>query len=562
MFGINWWRKFIKAIVLFLVTGLIVVSLIGCSDRSVGETRSSNDTQISSAQRSTKIAEVSPPEVIQQLRQSLEMHRPQVTILSPQPDEVLQDPTVNVRLQVQDLPVFKNEELNLGPHLNVILDNQPYIRVYNLKDLLILSDLAPGTHTLRVFATYPWDESFKNEGAYAQTTFHIFAKDNNNSPALDQPLLTYNTPQEVFSAEPVLLDFYLTNAPLHVVAQAKQQANIADWRIRCTINGESFILDRWQPLYLQGFRPGRNWVQLEFIDEQGNSLPNVFNNTIRVATYEPTAKDILGKLVKGQISVAEARGIVEPNYINTSPIIEPTPVPSPNVLPEVIPSPEVETKLPEQLPLGETEIDPEQEIEKEKETELEPTEQTVQPESNLERQKPGGFFNRFRRREVQPTPSVTPIVPKAVPERTEITETEETVPEKLEIPAPKQTIPEIEPLEPQSSSEAESLTTSPQEATPEAPLLEPLPEGIQPSEKQPGGFFNRFRRRSLIQRSPEPSPTPEIIDSPSSQPEAPEISPQSESVVPPISTEEELQKPTAADDELQPKLDMQEFFLP
>jgi len=37
-----------------------------------------------------------------------------------------------VQLQVQDLPIFKNQELDMGPHLHVILDNQPYIAVYDL----------------------------------------------------------------------------------------------------------------------------------------------------------------------------------------------------------------------------------------------------------------------------------------------------------------------------------------------------------------------------------------------------------------------------------------------
>jgi len=62
-----------------------------------------------------------PPEVIQQLREALENYQPQVAILTPQADEVLQDNPVRVQLQVQDLPIFKNQELDMGPHLHVIL---------------------------------------------------------------------------------------------------------------------------------------------------------------------------------------------------------------------------------------------------------------------------------------------------------------------------------------------------------------------------------------------------------------------------------------------------------
>ena len=83
------------------------------------------------------------------------------------------------------------------------------------------------------------------------------------------PLLTYSRPQGSYGAEPVMVDFYLTNAPLHFVAQDNPADEIRDWQIRCTVNGESFVIDRWQPIYLKGLKPGKNWVKLELIDEKG-----------------------------------------------------------------------------------------------------------------------------------------------------------------------------------------------------------------------------------------------------------------------------------------------------
>ena len=135
------------------------------------------------------------------MRPALEVYQPQVTIVTPQKDEVLQDSQVTVRFQVKDLPIFKDPEFELGPHLQVILDNEPYRAVYDLNQPLVLSDLSPGTHTLRVFASRPWNESFKNEGAYAQTTFHIFTKTEDNNPDRSLPLLTYNHPQGEYGAE-------------------------------------------------------------------------------------------------------------------------------------------------------------------------------------------------------------------------------------------------------------------------------------------------------------------------------------------------------------------------
>ena len=119
----------------------------------------------------------------------------------------------------------------------------------------------------------PWGESFKNEAAFAQTTFHVFAKTGANAPDPAQPLLTYSEPQGTYGAEPILLDFYLTNAPLHMIAQESSEDDLADWRVRCTVNGQSFLFEQWQPIYLKGFKPGQNWVQLTLVDEQGNLLP-------------------------------------------------------------------------------------------------------------------------------------------------------------------------------------------------------------------------------------------------------------------------------------------------
>jgi hypothetical protein len=258
-----------------------------------------------------KLAEVATPLLIEQLRPSLEQYKPQVRILSPQPEEILKETKVAVKLEVQDLPLFQNPDLEMGPHVHLILDNQPYQAIYDIEQPIILSDLTPGTHTLRAFPVRPWHESFKNDGAYAQTTFHVLTPTEDNRPNPALPLLTYSRPKGSYGAEPILLDFYLSNAPLHLVAQEDPTDAIADWRIRVTINNESFLLDHWQPIYLKGFEPGQNWIKLEFIDEQGNLVSNSFNNTVRVIDYHPQGTDTLSRLVRGELPLAIAKGMVD-----------------------------------------------------------------------------------------------------------------------------------------------------------------------------------------------------------------------------------------------------------
>ncbi len=470
-----------KGLISFLLTVVLACGLVACGDRS--ETPSTSKTDGTKIQVTGSLSEAAPPRVIQQLSQSLDIYQPQVTIISPQADQILQDTTVSVQLQVQDLPIFQDPDLGMGPHLEVILDNEPYKMVYDLDRPLVFPDLAPGTHTLRVIASTPWHESFKNEGAYAQTTFHLFTKttDNNPDPAL--PLLTYSRPTGSYGAEPIMLDFYLTNAPLHLVAQENPDDEIADWRIRATVNGQTFVLDRWQSIYLKGFKPGKNWVQLEFLDEQGNPVKNVFNNTVRLIDYQPKGKDTLSKLVRGELSAVAARGIVDPNYkTNPTPIPTPSasPVEPPTPIPSVTPSVE-EEPTPPALPEEPTPA-----------PEPTPTEaqQSEQPKS-------GGFFGRFRRPTETPTPSSVPVVPKEAP----TPEPEATV-TPSESPAPVEELPPT----------GESIPASP-------------PETQKPKS---GGFFGRFRRPT---EAPASLPkVPEELEVPS--PEATEVTPPEPSVVP------------------------------
>ncbi|MEA5579550.1 hypothetical protein VB694_24395 [Anabaena sp. UHCC 0451] len=372
---------------------MLVLNLSSCAEKVSGQEVSIDNRKTGTiiSQVSRQFSETAPPEIIQELRPHLESYRPQVAILTPSADEVIEDNTVQVRFQVKDLPIFKDSQWQLGPHLHVILDNQPYIAVYDVNQPLVLPDLSAGTHTLRVFASRPWHESFKNEGAYAQTRFHIFTKTDDNNPDTNLPLLTYSRPNGSYGAEPIMLDFYLTNAPLHIAAEDNPEDTISNWRIRSTINGESFIFDRWQSVYLKGFKPGKNWVKLEFLDNQGNPVKNAFNSTVRVINYQPNGKDTLSRIVRGEVTADEVRGIVDPNYTPKIPVTEPKPTVTPKVEVSPTPQPKVEPQI-EISPIPKIEVSPtpqptvEPKVEKSPvpEIEVSPTPQpTVEPQIEI-----------------------------------------------------------------------------------------------------------------------------------------------------------------------------------
>ena len=299
---------------------LVAIALVGCLGACSGDssTISSNSpapnnlTPVKLAQSpKITISEVSPPATIQKLSRYFDTFAPQVKILEPKPDEILTDTKVSIKFAVKDLPIFKNSDLGLGTHIHVILDNQEYKASYDLNQPFVFENLAAGTHTIRAFVSRPWHESFKNEGAFAQTTFHVYTKTLENIPSPQLPLLTYSRPVGTYGAEPVMLDFYLTNTPLH--AALLDEAPTTDWQIRVTVNDQSFIVDQWLPVYIKGLNIGLNWVKLEFLDAEGHLVTNQFNNTAHLINYQPGGTDTLSRLVRGEV-ISNVEAIVNPNY--------------------------------------------------------------------------------------------------------------------------------------------------------------------------------------------------------------------------------------------------------
>lgn len=389
------------------------------------------------------IDEVAPPLIVQRLNRELDRYQPQVQIIAPRPDETLTQTQVAVQLRVQDLPLFKDEALAAGPHLKLMLDDRPVAEIFDVTDPITISDLTPGTHTLRAFAERPWHESFKNDGAYAQVSFHVFAKTQTPVPDSGRPLLTYNQPIGTVGTEPVLLDFYLTNAPLHLLARERDDDEIVDWKVRVTVNGDSFLLDDWQSIYLKGFRRGKNWVKLELIDDRGELLENAFNESVALVEFDPNQTSAIDRLLKGALPEPEARALIDPTYE------PPAPKPEPVAAPEPI------APLPQALPT----------VTAEPET-VEPAAMTPEPE------------------------------PAALPEATASPEPKDTADHEVSIPsgtlAPKPSaVAPSEPAdstpEPTTGSETaeESPTANPPVATEPEPMPEPSAEPVSPESGSP-----------------------------------------------------------------------------
>jgi len=275
-----------------------------------------------------KLAPAARPATIEQAmkdRGEQDQAKPALRVVSPANNATINGSTVEVKLELSgDLKGYmphKDPATQKGNHIHVILDNQPYEAYYELGQSFQLRNVAEGKHTLRVFPSRPWHESFKNDGAFQMVEFTVkgggdatkptttntgekMANPANKSesagasptPAREgkdyspsqagnvdraKPLLTYSRPKGEYKgadADPIMIDFWLMNGKL--------QGEGGDYRVRYSVDGgQAKFLDKWEPIWLSGWISGKHSVKLELVDKDGNVVDNGgYNSTMREIT--------------------------------------------------------------------------------------------------------------------------------------------------------------------------------------------------------------------------------------------------------------------------------------
>ena len=246
---------------------------------------------------------------------------PTLKIVEPKVDSTVNSSTVKVKLELGgDLKGYKpgmNAETKMGNHIHVILDNQPYEAFYNLDQEFELRNVADGEHTLRVFPSRPWHESYKSDGAFQIVKFSVKnggadttkptttnsgntmanANSNANTSATPEgkdmqssnskdvdptkPLLTYSRPKGEYKGadtDAIMIDFWLANARL--------KDGGGDYRVRYSVDGgEAKFIDKWEPIWLTGWASGKHKIKLELVDANGSVVDNGgYNSTEREIT--------------------------------------------------------------------------------------------------------------------------------------------------------------------------------------------------------------------------------------------------------------------------------------
>jgi hypothetical protein len=309
--------KWYSALILITV-GLLLVA--ACSSANDNHTTATTTVTPPPSQKLTIVPR--PQSILDLMKQRGEQDqaKPVLKIVTPAKDAVINGSTVAVKLDLSgDLKGYmphKDPATGKGNHIHVILDNQPYEAYYELGQPFELRNVVAGKHTLRAFPSRPWHESYKNDGAFQMVVFTVkgggdAAKptttntgqtmaNNNSSPSpttpregkdmasstagdVDpaKPLLTYSRPKGEYKgadADPIMIDFWLTNAKL--------KGDGGDYRVRYIIDDDDpRYIDKWEPIWLSGWLSGKHSVRLELLGKDEMPVENGgYNTTTREIT--------------------------------------------------------------------------------------------------------------------------------------------------------------------------------------------------------------------------------------------------------------------------------------
>lgn len=304
---------------------LLAVTVLSCGGNTASNTNNANGNSAPSPGAAKQnIALVERPQKIKDLmaaRGEQDQAAPTLSIVEPKANATVNSSTVKVKLNISgDLKGYKphmDEATKTGNHIHVILDNQPYEAYYNLDQEFELRNVTDGEHTIRVFPSRPWHESYKNEGAFQMVKFTVkggggdpskptttsngntMANANSNATAkptpegkdmqsstagavdATKPLLTFSRPKGEYKgtdADAIMIDFWLANAKL--------TGDGGEYRVRYSIDGgEAKYIDKWEPIWLSGFGAGKKAIKLELVDKNGNLVDNGgYNSTTREIT--------------------------------------------------------------------------------------------------------------------------------------------------------------------------------------------------------------------------------------------------------------------------------------
>ena len=370
--GLKSMWAFLLVAVLLLGAGLPVHARPGFFNRDSG----SAAKPLPSSAPSGKLQEVAPPGAVQQLRQSLQQHRPSLRLIDPSNDSIVTSDALELRFEIDDWPLSSDPELGLGPHVVLQIDNRAPLRLSESDGSRLkvrIDDLEAGSHRFSAWAAYPWGEAVQTPEASIQGRLHLWQKLQGTQPDRDAPWLVPVSPAGEQGLQPLLVDWLIWNAPLQNLREGDGR-----WRLRISIDGDSFLVDHQEALWLKGSNgSGSHDIQMELLNGLGEPITPVFNNQLIHLKAASGAKPgwIRSRLTDSQL--ARLSGSPEPEVLE---VVEYSPEPPQKT----------EEKQQEQIEqprdLSQAELKAEAVVEDEVDTQTTAAPQPTAPEENEEQE--------------------------------------------------------------------------------------------------------------------------------------------------------------------------------
>ncbi|RJE74144.1 phosphopeptide-binding protein [Reichenbachiella sp. MSK19-1] len=162
-----------------------------------------------------------------------------------------------------------------GQHIHFIVNDGPYSAHY----MPGASDhLKAGNYAVLAFLSRSYHESVKNKDAFHLENLKVGDVEEKTIDLSAQHMF-YSRPKGTYSGadtKKVMLDFYLVNTTLSPTGN----------KVRATINGEEFMIDKWAPYYIEGLQKGETTVELELVDAKGEFIEGPYNKVKRTITLK------------------------------------------------------------------------------------------------------------------------------------------------------------------------------------------------------------------------------------------------------------------------------------
>ena len=314
------WLQTLLALWIMVVPAATAQAWPWGADSSGDGERSAEIISVSSP--SGRLQEVSPPGAVQQLQAALSSHTPRLELIRPSDGALLKTGEVQVTLRIQDWPLAEDPQLGLGAHVALQIDDDPPLRFGHAENdrlQITLPGLSPGSHRFTAYAAMPWGEAVKSQGASLQWRLDLLQQLSGTQPNQDAPWLAMVSPSDLSNGDPLLIDWLIWNAPLQNLREGDGR-----WRLRISVNGDSFLVDRQEALWLKASGNGNGSVQMELLDGLGDPITPVFNNQLRATAARPGLRPIWMQSKLSDEQMARLLGVAIPKT-EQSPEREATP---------------------------------------------------------------------------------------------------------------------------------------------------------------------------------------------------------------------------------------------